>query len=1606
MGSRRTMVCYSFGNGRSSNGNDVRGRSRSSSFSYLSNLRPENRSTFCSVMAQLAEEMQPSFVTTLKSKAVSENSNVKFTCVVTGHPVPQVTWYKDDKQLDRFCGLPKYEIFHNGQNHSLHIHNCTVDDAAIYQASATNSKGIVSCSGVLEVGEMNEFKIHQRYFAKLKQKAENKCRQTQGKENLEPLRTISPDRTQRKRRSTMEAFVSTPNSIEDESNEAEGLQTECRLHEGTVEEVYKTQASDTKETTSAEPNGQINSDPENKSRTYTYDPDHKTFSSHQPKSPFVMKKIKISNNTTHPKPEKAGERNTIKNHNSFISPVCAKNIQTNGNPEEIMEVENILDSSLSHAYFKKIKGESGQLAKEEAMFVKNQSKDENIFHKRTVSSQRDNLTTSESSAATSPKSMFEKEGKKIANHKNEGSYKDTEKCLERQNQVPHVMPAQNEPCNKLRLLSIKKEDIDKAEHVRALDIEVKSNTLLDGSGCSKQLDTSCNVMDVSPQCSYGRGTGPITSILKILIAFYKHALFWVTEADGVMNGNDAPVGLKLPLNQHNINPELPQKTDHILTSPLSGGPHPSPDGIAQDTSSDSRKPNEGCTAIFTHPQKSAHRIPGHGESILDCTVLSVTQQSQLNTAIKTFEGTKIQDEKIETGEIHKVAVQAVNGKSSVKILEMEAETSGLHGQNQSEKTKDEGKKDSEAKSTQIPIAETKKNQSTLKVLENTNLHHKEFKSGPLETQKQTLEKTEAPNGNIIFRKIPKHESKVISVAELLRSQIKALELGQSNPVSTMSAFSNSKPDSMINAKGVGQEARNGAKINKPDRKTFKTKTETEEIIGGAPHSSLKETLIKVYQELNEREQEQNLTSDETSKTARPSHQDVVVPSISFSVNDTATDITLPCRKVEDVMDTSRETVVSFTDKSNVKDNPHSLPSENGFIKEIQSISNPPVTSPLESRSTANAENNPQDVQSNIMENSKDGTVQGPKMMSPVPQLNLNNKLEVGITVSEQHKMEEPPINSTQKLQTYLQSDRESKKNLQVKDILLREESSVLKEGLRPDPFNSLTPESSLLIKNTDFVSEIPSATPQELASGARRKITASNAKTVEAQESTSPSNSQTQKKEISVHTSTMSPSLSRRSALLQPAEEQTSVVKRQSPLLTRRKMASETQTQSKPLAEKIQPEGTSAEKDKHNPFKAPQVIRKIRGETFADGSGHLKLWCQFFNVLSDSNIKWDKNEEEIAQVTKSAGDETQVNLAIVQASCKDSGVYGCTITNEYGSDSTDFLLSADILAGMSLREDLGVGEEIEMTPLIFNKGLADSGVWGNKFFGRIMITESRIGDGCSHKVWRAKVIYGLEPVFDSGNTCIIKVHSPVIYGGKVESSLIERNLHLMKQECRIQNLAREYCKIFAAEARIIENFGPTLEVIPLYLMYRPANPIPYATVETDLIGVYKKYTALDNTGRTDVRTGSEVELKCCALQHWIFQWTSGNFLITRLEGVDTKITNVNVSVKTTGYLGLSIDGNPKVFDQFVLQHRCNYFCGLLGLKSLKVIDSLSMPARAKGSKSPLLQRKKVIGSSSPQTTRKAAGSPRIPRKAEHEDKKTHSQEKDSDASREVNKLQT
>lgn len=71
---------------------------------------------------------------------------------------------------------------------------------------------------------MNEFKIHQRYFAKLKQKA-HRYKEEAGNKKLELLRTISPDRTLRKCYSSMEdeGKEETPQAVENEKELEETL---------------------------------------------------------------------------------------------------------------------------------------------------------------------------------------------------------------------------------------------------------------------------------------------------------------------------------------------------------------------------------------------------------------------------------------------------------------------------------------------------------------------------------------------------------------------------------------------------------------------------------------------------------------------------------------------------------------------------------------------------------------------------------------------------------------------------------------------------------------------------------------------------------------------------------------------------------------------------------------------------------------------------------------------------------------------------------------------------------------------------------------------------------------------------------------------------------------------------------------------------------------------------------------------------------------------------------------------------------------------------------------------------------------------------------------
>lgn len=77
--------------------------------------------------------------------------------------------------------------------------------------------------------------------------------------------------------------------------------------------------------------------------------------------------------------------------------------------------------------------------------------------------------------------------------------------------------------------------------------------------------------------------------------------------------------------------------------------------------------------------------------------------------------------------------------------------------------------------------------------------------------------------------------------------------------------------------------------------------------------------------------------------------------------------------------------------------------------------------------------------------------------------------------------------------------------------------------------------------------------------------------------------------------------------------------------------------------------------------------------------------------------------------------------------------------------------------------------------------------------------------------------------------------------------------------------------------------GCPFRVIPLYLVYRPANNIPYATLEEDLGQPLQAHCSRE-WGGADAPGASETAHKCQTFQHWLLQWTNGSFLVTDLAG--------------------------------------------------------------------------------------------------------------------------
>ncbi|KAK9959073.1 hypothetical protein ABG768_011155 [Culter alburnus] len=1803
MTSRRPMTRSFSGNGRSGsqNGEDVSSANgRSESRNYLSNVRPENRSTLCTVMAHLTEETQPCFETTIKSKAVSETCNVKFSCVVTGYPAPELTWYKDDMELDRYCGLPKYEIFRNGKIHTLHIYNCTEEDAAIYQASARNSKGIVSCSGVLEVGTMSEYLIHQRFFAKLKQKAEIKRRELEesrrrGKENIqkEQLHVINQERLLRKRRTPAgnDPLSSSPTTQGGEENvTSQGTEEEQpALMDDKSDNIMAQASVGTKEMKTENGIEKINS---------ICDPMEVVTTKQSTKEKPDEKKQRITNGfdevglikptESYRKQENAYEEMTLAQY--LAESVKSQAAEQHPNSE-------IMDVDVSPVQGEKeLEKEQERLKEEERDRSREIEWEKELERAKEREREKIRQTEQEQRAASGPSTKAASHKEPEPQHKSaltsvfhslkgiffgkskkstetaETTRRASEVIIEKEIQIP---PNSQTPPQEVA----SEQDAPKLvqESPQTTDLEIKRKSLQQTQDSTTPNDiinsNSTELHANKPEVVSPTPESHLESIEETIrlsveqkempkednspeeVLQISHSLlFKATDDRAKLGTTDVPASVDLP------NP--PCETERLeFTYPVDevmrgaeemhileeqgGSAAPLTDLIMADLESTqccesqpesqlSQLADVVPTQVHTESQSAELRVEESKELCESNEKVIPLKEEEI--VMKTLEGGSLTEKNKEEmdGAIERKSFSAEENESEsdfvikesvlpvVVVSEREYELNDQNSLSPASGLSQEGDSVTlvSKSAMEIDFIPDEKSIPALNVdfPENEEVpavsatandfdmgEDKNDKSIP--SQSRSAEENGKDSGEDKIEKSSEkeREEKGNVNAEKLKddsSQPKKDDVKQNKNVVPETEASIVIPEMEIPKsprRGETEVMETQSRPYKVDKPKLLTKTQGERRLTEKDQSAVqpiiilpdtRETVIKnvakkrsmplipeikvtlpervkreepviaprsemlkleperVMQPLTQevaqifREKERQMDDATRASGESASNSALGIPDLLGVTRSTPSSPSL--ERTQEVKPQNLEAKVrggeeqgslntgwGREDDNNIpiiniacaddnattlkQEQTHSLPGI--VISQDNTQDNPPI-------SVTNAErridSKKDDFDALVAMMKSESDQHGPAATSEKPkesQLSpdMSTKTPPSITNQDPDRVPQSRDTRIEPEADRLQKDKPSIEKISLtapvgptlpplspaslRRLMAKNNPNLENQGSisgasadgsekkgeesgGSTPTSTLSCESSPKMKRRDSLTLIPSATPEELASGARRKIYL--AKTKSEDEA-----SDTQGKRDSPY---MSPSQARRAAFLQlQSGQQTPPTEKRSPLLARRKATLEVPKPKEEVAEvadSTKTESKPAEKEKLDPFKAPQVIRKIRGEPFSDASSHLKLWCQFFNILSDSTIKWYRDEEEILEMERRAGDEGPVALAIVQASSRDCGVYGCSIKNEYGTDTTDYLLSADILAEFFLREDLEVGEEIEMTPMMFTKGLADSGYWGEKFFGRIMTEEVQIGEGCVHKTCRAKVIYGLDPVFESGSTCITKVRNPIAYGSKEESNLVERNLEITKQDCKIQNTVREYCKIFATEARLIENFGFSLEVIPLHLMYRPANTIPYATVETDLKGVFLKYCLMDSTGRLIARTTSEVEQKCCAFQHWIHQWTNGNLLVTRLEGVDTKITSIEIATKSRGYQGLTDKGSPKIIEQFITQHQCNYYCGLLSLRPLKQMDSLLQP-KIKTSRSPLLARRGVTGSSSPQlqkkgtspqSTRKGTSSPKVVKK--------------------------
>lgn len=630
-----------------------------------------------------------------------------------------------------------------------------------------------------------------------------------------------------------------------------------------------------------------------------------------------------------------------------------------------------------------------------------------------------------------------------------------------------------------------------------------------------------------------------------------------------MKRNDAPVGLELPPDWRTMDVQPPARKpplkrestiDDTQIFSLNSGVQAPIDKMTEDTCNHSRGSSESHTVLFTDLHKPPLESHDGGENTRGCNVSPTALQSQVDTTVISGDGTEIQvDEKVESKEIGKLLVQDESVTPNEQIVDMETECAALQNV---EQNKEKGTEMSEL------MSKTAEESSS----ELQNVKPDEFERA-LPHLTNYFENTNELEKILDFKEIPKPVSKVISIAEILRAQLKALDSTLINSVPTIEVQADFVHKPTTTGTETCQQLKEDVRKCDPEVKKSMPDRKMEKITDDTAPTNIKATLMEIYHQLNtDSTPEQIQTQGATSPPVQALQKPLVIPPVSDLET---TGLNAGAKKCNvNIMDVGKETEASTsTDELTVN-----------------------------RRSGAPTKASSQTSNIVVLEHAEDQPVQCKNIelvQKLTPEIKLNSKTESGIsemnstTPLDQCKMEEHNVNSSslQSGQTF------PTKSVEEKNQLLQQDSSIVEEFS-----TNQTPEVSPLLKKRNCVSPIPSATPQELASGARRKILIPKTKPEEATEATSPVENQTQNSKLSTSPVSLStsPSVSRRSPLLQPPGERTSPVERLSPLVSRRKMALETQAPNQQPTEEVhtpKTEGKPAEKNKHDPFKGKTAIK-------------------------------------------------------------------------------------------------------------------------------------------------------------------------------------------------------------------------------------------------------------------------------------------------------------------------------------------------------------------------------------------------------------------------------